>query len=155
LGRTAPWLFVCPLALKDNLGGLCGGSLKISISLTRGGSVERWNIFDTHSCIRRIKQDGETYTVNPPVTTGLTYDQLGLRPKFLFWLTTKSRVTTRASANVVSTYPMSHAVHCKHSWCLLCFAGATMLIPLIKVCTVETNIELQKKGVYRSRHVLA
>jgi hypothetical protein len=24
------------------------------------------------------------YTVNPRVTTGLTYDQLGLRPKFLF-----------------------------------------------------------------------
>jgi hypothetical protein len=75
-------------------------------------------------------------TVDPRVTTGLTYDQLGLRPKFLFWLTTKSRVTTHASARVASTYPISRAVHCERSWCLLCFAGATLLIPLIKVCTV-------------------
>jgi hypothetical protein len=60
-------------------------------------------------------------TVGPRVTTGLTYDQLGLRPKFLFWLTTKSRVTTRASASasVASTYPVSRAVHCERSRCLL------------------------------------
>jgi hypothetical protein len=32
--------------------------------------------------------------VDPRVMTGLTYEQLGLRPKFLFWLTTKSWVTT-------------------------------------------------------------
>jgi hypothetical protein len=74
--------------------------------------------------------------VDPRVTTGLTYDQLRLRLKFLFWLTTKSRVTTRAIASVASTYPVSCAVHCERLWCLLCFAGATMLIPLIKVCTV-------------------
>jgi hypothetical protein len=54
------------------------------------------------------------YTVYPRVTTGLTYDQLRLRLKFLFYLTTKSRVTTRASA---STYPISRAVHCERSRC--------------------------------------
>jgi hypothetical protein len=61
------------------------------------------------------------------------YDRLDIRPT---WVTTKSRVTTRASASVASTYPTSRAVHCERSRCLLCFAGTTMLIPLIKVCTV-------------------
>jgi hypothetical protein len=76
-------------------------------------------------------------TVDTRVTTHLTYDQLGLRPKFLFLITTKSRLTTRASASVASTYPISRAVHCERSRCLLCFAGATMPIPLIKVGYVQ------------------
>jgi hypothetical protein len=45
------------------------------------------------------------HSVDPRVITGLTYEQLGLRPKFLFWLTTKSWVTTRmpVKATWVST----------------------------------------------------
>jgi hypothetical protein len=39
-------------------------------------------------------------TVDPRVMTGLTYNQLALRPKFYFWLMTKSWVTTRMPIKV-------------------------------------------------------
>jgi hypothetical protein len=156
-------------------------------------------------------------TVDPRVTTGLTYKQLGLRPKFLFWLTTKCWVTDRMPSkatwvatrmafvscliyartcrlrngystghvdvsytcylmeafmlqrdglspgmcaqrgpssnrrwrffcrarhdgvSLASTFLISRAVHCERSRCLLCFAGATMPIPLIKVKTYRVT----------------
>jgi hypothetical protein len=46
----------------------------------------------TWHCICSI--ESTTRCTNPLVTTGLTYEQLGLRPKSPFWFTTKSWVTT-------------------------------------------------------------
>jgi hypothetical protein len=114
-----------------------GGSSTVHIGLTPGGS-STVHIYTEY-------RERNTHTVDPRVTTGLTYDQLGLRPKFLFWLTTKCRVTTRASANVASTYPVSRAVHCERSRCLLCFAGATTLIPLKSMYSIN-KYRVTEKG---------
>jgi hypothetical protein len=63
-------------------------------------------------------------------TTNLGYDQ-----NFCFDLRPNLELR-HAPAPAWRAHPVSRAVHCERSRCLLCFAGATMLIPLIKVCTV-------------------
>jgi hypothetical protein len=81
------------------------------------------------------------YTYSGPVG----YDRIDIRPT---WVTTKMFVLTydqissydprqRQRGGYISDITCNS---CERSRCLLCFAGTTMLIPLIKVCTVQTNI---------------
>jgi hypothetical protein len=70
-----------------------------------------------------------TYTVDPRVTTGLTYEQLGLRPKFKFWLTTKFWVMTRMAFVSFSLSPDTRVCGRNSGQCIALYTRGTQKKP--------------------------